>query len=157
MRRNERKITDQEIINKILSESLICRIALFDDDFPYIVPMNFGFKDNALYFHCAIEGKKIDLIQKNNKVGFEIEAEHEILKFEQSCKWTTKYRSIIGTGEIEILRDFEEKTKGLDILMQQHGKFDNSYKPKQVENILILKLNISSLSVKQAGDWEKTN
>ena len=152
MRRKERKITDQDIITKILSESLICRIALFDDDFPYIVPMNYGVKDNALYFHCALEGKKIDLIQKNNKVGFEIEAEHEILKFEQSCKWTTKYRSIIGTGEIEIIRDFEEKVKGLDILMQQHGKGDNSYNSKQVDNVLILKLNILSLSAKQAGD-----
>ena len=153
MRRKERKITDQETINKILSESLICRIALFDDDFPYIVPMNYGFKDNALYFHCATEGKKIDLIQKNNKVGFEIEAEHEILKFEQSCKWTTKYRSIIGTGEIEIIRDFEEKIKGLDILMQQHGKHDNSYNSKHVDNVFILKLNVLSLSAKQAGDW----
>ncbi len=153
MKRKERKIIDQEIINKILSEFLICRIALFDDEHPYIVPMNYGFKDNALYFHCAIEGKKIDLIQKNNKVGFEIEDEHEILKFDESCKWTTKYRSIIGTGEIEIIRDYEEKVKGLDILMQQHGKQDNSYNSRHVDHILILKLNILSLSAKQAGDW----
>lgn len=152
MRRKERKITDQETIHTILSESRICRIAFFDDEYPYIVPMNYGFKDNALYFHCALKGRKLDLIQKNNKVGFEIEAEHEILKFEESCKWTTKYRSVIGTGEIEIIRDFEEKTKGLDILMQHHGKQENSDHPKQVDNILILKLNILSLSAKQARE-----
>lgn len=152
MRRNERKITDQETINKILSESLICRIALFDSDFPYIVPMNYGYRDKALYFHCAVKGKKLDLIEKNNKVGFEIEAEHEILKFDESCKWTTNYRSIIGTGEIEIIRDYDKKVKGLDILMQHHGKQENSYVKKHVDNIVILKLKISNLSAKQAGD-----
>ncbi len=153
MRKKEREIVDSEIINDILKTSLICRIALFDDEHPYIVPMNYGFRDNALYFHCATKGKKIDLIQKNNKVGFEIEAAHEILKFEESCKWTTKYRSIIGSGEIEIIRDFEGKTKGLDVIMQQHGKSDNSYNKKHVEHVLILKLHILSRSGKQAGDW----
>jgi len=64
MRRKEREITDQQIIDKILSESIICRLALYDEEFPYIVPMDFGYADNALFFHCAREGKKLICSEK---------------------------------------------------------------------------------------------
>lgn len=152
MRRKDKKVTDEILIQEILKKSFICRIALFDQEYPYVVPLNYGYKNNALFFHCAIQGKKIDLIKKNNKVGFEIEQNHEILKSEISCKWTTKYRSIMGQGKIEIISDFEKKKEGLDIIMQHHGKKDNKYNEKIVEKILILKLEIVNLSGKQSGD-----
>ena len=107
---------------------------------------------NSLYFHCALEGKKINLITKNNKVSFEIEQSHEIVKSDISCKWTTKYRSIIGFGSIDIITDFNQKKEGLNIIMQQHGKSDNKYTDKSIENVLILKLNIDSFTAKKYGD-----
>ena len=153
MRRNDKKIDDEAIINQILSNSLVCRIGLFDEEYPYIVAMNYGYKNKALYFHCAVEGKKIELIRKNNKVGFEIEAPYEIMKYDLSCKWTTKYRSIMGTGSIEIINDLDKKIECMDIIMQQHGKMENSYNEKHLQNMLILKLDIASLSAKQSGSW----
>jgi nitroimidazol reductase NimA-like FMN-containing flavoprotein (pyridoxamine 5'-phosphate oxidase superfamily) len=150
MRRTERKIEDPKIINKILSESIICRVGLFDEEYPYVIPLNYGYKNNALYIHCATGGKKIDLIRKNNKACFEIEDSYKILEDEVSCKWTTKYRSVIGNGEIEIISDFEEKKKGLDVIMTQHGKKENSYHKKLVDRVLILKLNIKDVTGKQS-------
>ena len=150
MRKKEKEITDQNLIEEILSSSLICRVALFDNEYPYIVPMNYGYKENTLYFHCALEGKKIDLIKQNNKVGFEIEYNHEIIKNDVSCKWTTNYTSIIGNGVIEIVSDYKEKIAGLDILMQQHGKIENEYIDGAVRQALILKLNIKQLTGKQS-------
>ena len=49
MRRKEREITDQQIIQEIIQKSSICRIALNDGNVPYIVPLNYGYSDNALY------------------------------------------------------------------------------------------------------------
>lgn len=152
MRRQERKIDDENIINEIFSKSIICRLAIFDEQYPYIVPMNYGYNNNSLYFHCALKGKKIDLITKNNKVSFEIEQSHEIVKSDISCKWTTKYRSIIGFGTIDFITDFNQKKEGLNIIMQQHGKSDNKYTDKSIENVLILKLNINSFTAKKYGD-----
>lgn len=154
MRRQKQKIVDERIINEIMNKSLICRLAFFDHEYPYIIPMNYGYKNEDLYFHCATEGKKIDLIKQNNKVCFEIEQEHEIIKSDTSCKWTTKYRSIIGYGKIEIISDNNEKIKGLDVIMQQHGKMENSYNKKNVDEIYILKLAISDISAKQSSNWE---
>jgi uncharacterized protein len=155
MRRSEKEITDKEIIEEIISLSEVCRIAMFDKEFPYIVPLNYGFSENSIYFHSASTGKKIDLLKKNNKVCFEIDYSPEIVKNELSCKWTTKYRSVTGTGTIEIVTDFEDKKEGLNIIMGHYGRHDNlDYNFTQVNNIVILKLSITQLTGKQSGDWE---
>lgn len=151
MRRKEKEIVEQNIIEEILSSSSICRVALFDNEFPYIVPMNYGYKENTLYFHCALQGRKIDLIKQNNKVGFEIEHNHELITDDVSCKWTTYFTSIIGNGFMEIVTNHKEKVAGLDILMQQHGKKDNEYPDKAVEQVLVLKLKINYLTAKKSG------
>ena len=150
MRRSEKEIQDKGVLTEILTSALICRVALFDEEYPYIVPMNFGYKDSALYFHCATEGKKIELIKQNNKVCFEVEKSHEIISDDLSCKWSTKYQSIIGVGEIEIISNTEDKRNGLDIIMNQHGKCDNSYGAKAVDKVMVLKLRIKSLTGKQS-------
>jgi len=151
MRRKEKEISNKEEIVKILKDSKICRIAIHDNDYPYIVPMNYGYNDNKLYFHCAKEGRKIDLLKKNNKVGFEIEQSHEIIEDDISCKWTTKFSSIIGFGSIKIIDDFDAKVRGLDILMTHHGKSDNSYNEKAVNHVLVLELSIENITAKQSG------
>lgn len=150
MRKKEKEIKDEKTIREILSNSLICRLGIFDDDYPYIVPLNFGYHNNALYFHCAGEGKKIDLLRKNNNVCFEIEQSSEIIKDPVSCNWTMKYCSVIGYGTIDIISDHESKKQGLDIIMRHHGCNDNAYKQKVVEEMLILKLNITSVQAKKS-------
>lgn len=149
MRRHEREITDPIIIEEIFSKAIICRVAFHGEEYPYVVPMNFGYKDGALYFHCATEGKKLELIRKNNKVAFEITEKQELVPSEKSCEWTEHYRSIFGVGEMEMLSDYTQKLKGLDALMQHHGKVKNAYDPKLVDRLLVLKLTIKEMTAKQ--------
>jgi nitroimidazol reductase NimA-like FMN-containing flavoprotein (pyridoxamine 5'-phosphate oxidase superfamily) len=78
------------------------------------------------------------------------------LKNDLSCKWTAKYRSVIGFGEIEIITGFEDKKKGLDIIMAHYGIIEaNSYDEKNFNGLVILKLGIKEISGKQSGDWGK--
>jgi uncharacterized protein len=155
MRRKQNEITDKGIIEDILSKSEVCRIGMMDGDKPYIVPLNYGYFDNAFYIHSAPLGKKIDLLKLNNKVCFEIEYSAEIIKHEIPCDWGAKYRSVIGYGTIDFITDFEQKKTGLDIIMAHYGKKnDNAYQDKQVEFIVILKLNIEEITGKQLGNWD---
>jgi uncharacterized protein len=154
MRRKDKEITDEAVIREILEKSSICRIGLLDGDLPYIVPMNYGFAEGALFFHTARVGKKIELIQRNKRVCFEIEYAAEIIRHEQSCSWSTRYRSVIGYGIMEMITDAGEKKKGLDVIMAQNGKKDNNhYHEPYVARIVILKLTIDQISGKQSGDW----
>ncbi|MBN1789033.1 MAG: pyridoxamine 5'-phosphate oxidase family protein [Bacteroidales bacterium] len=153
MRRKDKEIEDKSIIEEILNHSEICRIALIDGDRSYIVPMNYGFSGNCLYFHSASSGRKIDLIQEGGKVCFEMEQGSEIIRREMACNWTARYRSVIGYGTIEILTGREDKIQGLDIIMKHYGKMNNQYIESNVDRIVILKLTIDEISAKQSGDW----
>ena len=70
------EMTDPAAINKLLKEAKVCRIALMNGEYPYIIPMCFGYKLEGnhleLFFHTSPKGQKIDLIKKNNIAGFEI-------------------------------------------------------------------------------------
>ena len=67
MRRKDREITDFNEIVKIMEKCDVCRLALNDDDYPYILPVNFGMKvDNGkviLYFHGANQGRKYEILK----------------------------------------------------------------------------------------------
>ena len=70
MRRKDKEITDTAIIEEILSKATVCRLGLCEENQPYVVPLCFGYEDNALYFHCANHGKKLVILRKNNNVCF---------------------------------------------------------------------------------------
>ena len=155
MRKHNQEIKSKDIINTILSNSKICRIAMIDNGRPYLLPFNYGYKDNCIYIHSAPEGKKIEILKRNNEVCFEIEDHTEIIKNSKPCKCATKYRSVVGYGNVEIITDNEQKKNGLDIIMTHNGipTENNVYEKSQVELLVILKLNITQISGKQSSNW----
>ena len=64
MRRKEREISDRNEIEAVILQADVCRLAMVDEASPYIVPLNFGFADNSLYFHSAHKGRKVDILKK---------------------------------------------------------------------------------------------
>lgn len=150
MRRKDREINDKILIEKIIMESEVCRVALNDGGYPYIVPMNHGYYADALYFHCAKTGKKIDLIRKDRRAAFEMEGSCKIIKADKACNWTAKYSSVIGRGNIEILEDIESIKSGLDVIMHHHQGPEGNYDNKYLKNMLILKLNIIEIKGKES-------
>ena len=97
MRKTKQEITDEKVLEEILSGAEICRLAMMDGHRPYLLPFNFGYADGSLYIHSAPEGKKIELLNINNQVCFEIEDTVRIIKKEKACGWTTLYRTLLLT------------------------------------------------------------
>lgn len=152
MRRSEKEITDRGEILGILESAKICRIALCDGSTPYIVPVNFGYCDNALYIHSAPAGKKIDILKKNNAVCFEVETGVRVVTAETACGWTTRYTSIVGYGRADILEDRESKIEALDVLMRRHSGRDGwNYAEDKLRRMVVIKVSIDSISGKRSG------
>jgi len=152
MRKKDKEIKDKKSIEFIMKRATVCRIGLSENNVPYIVPLSFGYKDNCLYFHSAKEGKKIDMIRRNNNVCFEIDIDSEVVKGENACGWTMKYYSIIGFGRAFLIEDFEEKRKVLDIVMEHYaGKSSLEYSEQAVNNAAIIKVEIESMTGKKSG------
>ena len=95
MRRSDKEITDSKEIAVIMEKAAVCRIALVDDGYPYIVPVNFVVRDSHLYFHSSRDGRKIDLLRKNNRVCFEIDINTKIVTGDAPCSCGTRYLSVI--------------------------------------------------------------
>ena len=112
MRRKDREITDRDEMTSILQAGEVCRLGLSDQAQPYIVPLNYGYQWNGqslvLYFHCAAAGRKLDIIQKNNRACFEIDQALELQADDQACNFSMNYESLIGFGVIESILDPDE-------------------------------------------------
>jgi nitroimidazol reductase NimA-like FMN-containing flavoprotein (pyridoxamine 5'-phosphate oxidase superfamily) len=155
MRRLDKEITNQDVLSEILNKSEICRLGFVDNGEAYIVPVNFAYADGVIYIHSAHEGRKMDLLKKNNRVTFEMEYFHEIVTGPKACNWTTRYRSVMGKGSICINNDIEVKKKGLDLIMRKYGaEIDLVYDEKILSRMTILILTIQSVTGKQSGDWK---
>lgn len=152
MRRNEREITEKGVIEEIIMKADVCRVALANDNIPYIITMNFGYiagPQQILYFHCANEGRKINMIRKNNFVCFEMDTDHEIYKGKNGCDWGMKYSSIVGNGNISIVTEKEAKKAGLDCIMQHYGgEREYTYDEKVLGRTTVLRLDIREMTGK---------
>jgi nitroimidazol reductase NimA-like FMN-containing flavoprotein (pyridoxamine 5'-phosphate oxidase superfamily) len=153
MRRKEREISEDEIINDIIGKTDVCRIAFAVENEPYIVTMNFGFVPEGrgiLYFHCANEGRKLDMIGRNKYVCFEMDTDHKVKTGEQGCDWSMKFRSVIGYGNISKVEDKEARKRGLDCIMKQYaGEKKFTYDEKVLTRTTILRLDITEMTGKK--------
>jgi nitroimidazol reductase NimA-like FMN-containing flavoprotein (pyridoxamine 5'-phosphate oxidase superfamily) len=154
MRRQDKEIKDQGLIQEILIKSEVCRLGLVDNDEVYIVPVNYAYENGLIYIHSAPNSRKIEIIKKNNRVSFEIEFSSEIIKNEIPCKWTAKYRSIMGKGIVVIENDIESKKRGLNLIMIKYGAdMELNYDESALSRMILLKLKIDSITGKQSGNW----
>jgi len=150
MRRKEKEITDIKEIEKILKESHVCRLAMVDGDKPYLVPMNFGYHDECLFFHSAKQGRKIDLLKKNPNVCFEFDQLIKFKKAKKACDWGLEYKSIIGSGRAEVLDNLDEKIDALNIIMSQYSDRTFEYPGEMLEKTIVIKVQIDSMTGKQS-------
>lgn len=150
MRLKDREVTDQEALSTIIDACEVLRVAMCVDNRPYIVPMNFGYKNRCFYFHGAKIGRKLDMIKRNPNVCFEMDTDHHLIgDSERACDWTMKYSSIIGNGIMKIVTDKSEKARALNIIMQQYGgKAKYEYSEQMLERIGILKLEVREMTGK---------
>jgi len=152
MRRSDKEITDSKEIAVIMEKAAVCRIALVDNGSPYIVPVNFVVRDNHLYFHSSRDGRKIDLLRKNNRVCFEIDINTKIVKGDAPCSCGTRYLSVIGFGRAFFLEKATEKKKALNYLMEKYaGKGSFTYKSEVLEKVAVISVRIEKITGKKSG------
>lgn len=154
MRRKDREITDPDKIEQIIAGSHCCRLGFSDGGDVYIVPLSFGYVRGGdgytFYFHGADEGRKIDLIKKNPKVGFELDTNYELHPSETASSCTAAFQSVIGTGTVSFVTDPQEKREGLLQIMRKYtGREDWIFPEKMFEKVCVFRLVTEKLSCKE--------
>jgi nitroimidazol reductase NimA-like FMN-containing flavoprotein (pyridoxamine 5'-phosphate oxidase superfamily) len=147
----DREITDRQAIEAILERATVCRLGLCSGGAPYVVPLCFGYEDNCLYFHSAPQGRKMEAIRENLSVCFEVDIDQEVVPGNSPCRWTVKYRSVIGFGKARLLEEVEEKRRALDVILAHYGSGPFEYAEGAVDKVAVIEVQIESLTGKQSG------
>ena len=152
MRRKDREITDFNELVKIMEKCDVCRLALNDGDYPYILPVNYGMQvENGkvtLYFHGAEKGRKYEVIEKDDRASVEMDCSHQLIFDEKKASCTMKYESVIGRGRIELLPEAEKMdalVRLTDRYHEDHFEFGTAIVPHTV----VMKLTVEEMTGKR--------
>jgi nitroimidazol reductase NimA-like FMN-containing flavoprotein (pyridoxamine 5'-phosphate oxidase superfamily) len=152
VRRKEKEIADPALLAAVLREAFVCRLGLADGDRPYVVPVNFVYSGGCLYLHSACEGRKIDILKRNNRVCFEAEAGVELVRSERACDFGARYVSVIGTGTASFVADLAEKSRVFDLFMAKYaGGGEWSYPGAALRAVAVIRVDVETLTGKASG------
>ena len=145
---------DPTRIEEIVAESAVLRLGLNDDGEVYVVPVNFGAEiidgRRVFYFHSARAGRKLDVIRRNPRVGFELDAGFELIEGPTPCAFSARYRSVVGVAVATELADVAEKRRGLTaILNKTAGVRDWKFDDDALDAVAVVRLDVERLSCKE--------
>ena len=153
MRRKDREVTDICQIKTILDDCKTCHLAMVDEGQPYVVPLNYAYviDDNVLtlFFHSAMEGRKIKILRDNSSVCFEMSKEGEPIFAEQTpCNSGYYYASVHGFGHVQFIEDVGEKCSALTLLMKHQANIDVCFTKDQANSVCVFKVTSTDFTGK---------
>ena len=151
IRRKNRELTGDRIIELLKeSEYGVLSLGTSENGYAYGIPMSYVYDENnnSLYFHCAPEGQKLDIIAENNRVYFCVVGKTMPI----ADKFTTLYESVIAFGDAEIIENDEEKRKALRLLVKKysagHEEIGEKYMNGSWDRTATFKIIIKHLTAK---------
>ena len=152
MTKRERQVTDEAQIRQILDKGQVLHLGLAVDNEPYVVPMNYGYtfegEKLVIYLHSAVRGKKLDMIQANPRVFFEIDCDIAPFEGRLPCQYGVTYSSIMGRGVARIVDDVEQKKQAMTILMKTQTGKDFSFDDKLVSIVAVIRVDVDAYTAK---------
>lgn len=153
MRRKDREVKDLDGIFDIVRRCNVVHLGMVDNGKPYVVALNFGYEREGdvliLYLHCAMEGRKIDILLNNPNVYFQMDCVNEFIEgtSERPCSYCWRYDSVMGCGQVEFVEDIQKKTHALNRLIQHVGKTDEifSFPPASFARTRVLRIRSNDI------------
>lgn len=144
------KMTDEEI-DVLLSEEPVGHLGLAFENQPYIVPLNYLYADGAVYFHCALKGRKIDYLKANCKVCFQVGRYGGLITSDSACSHNYQFSSVIIEGTIEEVIGVEAKETALRGIVAKYSDAAVAEKPipaKKIEGVAVYRIAVETISGK---------
>jgi len=151
MRKKDKSITERDIYDKVIHESLICHLACCLEEQPYVIPISFGYDGSTVYFHTARAGKKNDIFLANPQVCLAFETDIKLVpNQEDACEWSFNFQSVIASGEIKEISDPDLKTSGLNQIMHHYSGKDWEMPEREISKTKVWGVKLISVSGKRS-------
>ena len=138
MFRKEKEITAREDMVDVLKKGKYATISLCRENEPYVVTMNYGFDESreALYFHCALKGLKLDFLSQNPRACATV---IEDLGYKMD-ECDHAYKTVVFWGAMSVIEDLDEKKHGMEVLFHH---LERNPDPIRERNFTITYLKMS--------------
>jgi nitroimidazol reductase NimA-like FMN-containing flavoprotein (pyridoxamine 5'-phosphate oxidase superfamily) len=104
----------REEMERILREETLGYLGLSMDGMPYVVPLNYGYVEGKILFHCALTGKKLDYLKANPQVCFAVGRQSgRVVRHPQGALCHAENDSVICYGTARIVEGVEERRDAL--------------------------------------------
>jgi hypothetical protein len=148
MRRKDREIASRAEMEGILARAEYGVLSLCGRGKPYGVAVNFGYSDNAIYIHCAPEGRKLGLIRGNPAAAFTAVGNTKMIRAEKACDWSSFYESVFIEGRAAIIDDNAGKAAGLNAIMRKYSGREYEFGADDLSGIVIIRIDIDTMTAK---------
>ena len=153
MRRTDREVANEADIRTILDRARVLHLAMIDADRPYVVPLHYGYTlENGrltLYLHSAKEGRKLDVLRRNDRVAFVLETDvSPVSGGDLPCKYGAVYVSVMGEGRAALLSDPAQKAAGLAVLMKTQTGRDFSITTAMADSVAVIRVDVEAFTAK---------
>lgn len=143
MVKKERQLSEAKVKELLMKGTTGILSLNGDDGYPYGVPVNYVYFNDAIYIHGADEGYKVEMVKANSKACFTCYVNVEILP----DKLTAAFESFIATGEAVMVEDKAEKQAVLDYIVDQLSTPEFKEKGSKMVAALIDKTGIIKLNI----------
>ena len=145
IRRKEKEIKSKDELINILKNTKYITIAMCENNIPYLVTLTHGYdiEKNVIYFHCAKEGKKIDILRKNNLVWGQALVDKGYI----AGKCNQLYATAQFYGTVTFIDDLKEKKHALETMIKQQEKVPIDVMKKQITEDYVKKVNIGRIDI----------
>jgi nitroimidazol reductase NimA-like FMN-containing flavoprotein (pyridoxamine 5'-phosphate oxidase superfamily) len=120
---------------------------------PYVIPMNFGYDGEYIYFHGSATGKKADVLRNNQSVCISFSTDHELRYVNEgvACSWSMRYRSVIAYGTAEFVDDPEDKTLCLNKVMAHYTDRPFTFSAPSIKEVMVFKVRVEKMDGRVYG------
>lgn len=147
-------ITEPAEIEAIIRKCPYCMVGLTDTEGnPYVVPMNFAYRNGTIYLHSGPEGSKVEMAERHPRVCITFCEGHELVYMHQqvACSYSMKSRSVMCRGNVRFIEDVDEKRNLLDIVMRQYVDYEFKYSEPAVRNVKVWEVEVEEMTCKSFG------
>ncbi|MCF8304365.1 MAG: pyridoxamine 5'-phosphate oxidase family protein [Bacteroidales bacterium] len=143
-----RTTNDITEIESIIKRCEVCHIAMADqDNQPYVLPFNFAYYNSCIYLHSDPTGKKIDILNHNNRVCLAFSTDYRLYHQNENvaCSYSMHYRSVLAYGKVEFVEDIDRKKEIMNLIMKHYtGKDDFGYNQPAIKNVKVFRIPIDN-------------
>ena len=153
MRRKDKIITHQAQLEQIILDAPYVVLGFHTEAQPYLLPLDFAYVDGYVYFHCATQGRKLELLANNKQVSLLFVNYGGLIHPEnpsQACQFSTKYKSVMGQGVCEEIETPAEKEKAMRLIIAKLGIEQLPMPEAALAKTSLWKIKIQAISGKQS-------